>query len=150
IGSGCSVSTAALAIGPMSSSAGPAAARAAGLPPRLLPTGAAKPPPALVDDIEIPRWTGPGAAGALVGGGVSGGGVSGGGVLVGGGGASATRRAGRILMGAAVLGGSGAGGFGSTGRGFTVSTICTSTFSLRCARTGSAQAQANSARRSEE
>src|SRR6185312_11298667 len=129
----------------MSSSVGPAA-WAAGLPLRLLPTGAANPPPVLVDDSEIPRWTGPGAAGALVGGGVSGGGVSGGGVLVGGGGVSATRRAGRILIGAAGLGGSGGGGgggFGSTGRGFTVSMICTSTRSERWARTGSAQAQAN-------
>ena len=66
--------------------AGAAACRPEGLPPRLLPTGAAKPPPVLVDDSEIPRWTGPGAAGALVGGGVSGGGVSGGGVALGGGG----------------------------------------------------------------
>src|SRR5438034_9377 len=86
IGSGCTVSAAARASGPTPSGAGPAAACAAGLPLKLLPTGAAKPPPVLVDDSESPRSTGPGAAGALVGGGVSGGGVSGGGVAVGGGG----------------------------------------------------------------
>src|SRR5580692_6660176 len=141
IGSGCTVRAVAWATGPMSSAAG-AAARAPGFPYRLLPTGAENPPLVLVEDIEIPRCTGPGvAAGAFVGGGVSGGGVSGGGVFVGGGGLfSATRRAGRSLSGSAGLGGSGGGGaLGSTG--FTVSTIWTSTFSLRCGCAGSCQAQ---------
>ena len=148
IGSGWTVSAAAWATGPMSSPAG-AAARGPGLPARLLPTGAAKPPPALVDDSEMPRCTGPGvAAASWSAGGVSGGGVSGGGGAFGGGGGLfiATRRAGRILTGSAGLGGSGGGGLGSTGRGFTVSTISTSTRSLRCACAGSAQAQAKSPR----
>ncbi len=126
----------------MSSAAG-AAARGPGFPARLLPTGAENPPLVLVDDIEIPRCTGPGvAAGVFVGGGVSGGGVSGGGgAFVGGGGLfSATRCAGRSLSGSAGLGGSGGGGaLGCTG--FTVSTIWTSTFSLWRGCAGSDQAQ---------
>src|SRR5580693_5841502 len=123
----------------MSSAAG-AAARGPGLPARLLPTGAAKPPPTLVEESEMPRCTGPGVVVGAVG--VSGGGVSvGGGVLCGGGGVfSATRRAGRILIGSVGLGGSGVGGLGSTGLGGT-STISTSTRSTRRAWLGNAQAQ---------
>ncbi len=116
------VSDAACAIGPMSSAAG-AEACVAGLPARLLPTGAANAPPTLVDDNESPSLTGPGVTAGVVvgGGGVSGGGVGGGGVS-GGGWFIATRRAGRIFTGSG-LGGSGLGGSGGTGLGFTVSTI---------------------------